>query len=117
MGLCTPAFCGQAYIDFIIQWVQSADFHGCAFINASAEYSAQSAPPHVLASQHKQQVLNYLQGICAHAGLTQPSAVAMQLFVIGEGLIVTSQVSGFAPAMLPAIHEMVAVLCGASPRE
>lgn len=107
----------QAYIDFIISWVQSADFHGCAFINASAEYSAQSAPPHVLASQHKQQVLNYLQGICAQASLTQPSAVAMQLFVIGEGLIVTSQVSGLAPAMLPPIREMVAVLCASSPRE
>ncbi|MQT56686.1 TetR family transcriptional regulator [Pseudomonas sp. FSL R10-0399] len=107
----------QAYIDFIICWVQSADFHGCAFINASAEYSAQSAPPHVLASQHKQQVLNYLQGICTQAGLTQPAAVAMQLFVIGEGLIVTSQVSGLAPAMLPAIREMVAVLCASSPRE
>ena len=33
----------QAYIDFIIQWVQSADFHGCAFINASAFSNADPA--------------------------------------------------------------------------
>ena len=62
-----------AYIEFIAAWVQEPDFHGCAFINASAEYSGQTDPPHILAKQHKQQVLAYLEEICTDAQLSSHS--------------------------------------------
>lgn len=101
----------QAYIDYIANWVESSGFNGCAFINASAEYSAHAAAPHLLASQHKKEVLAYLEGVCSQAGLNQSPQVALQLFIIGEGLIVATQVSGISPERLSAAREMVALLC------
>nr|WP_319528087.1 TetR/AcrR family transcriptional regulator [Pseudomonas laurentiana] len=96
-----------AYIDFIATWAQSADFCGCAFINASAEYSSPDDPPHLLAKQHKQQVLAYLEAICTEAQFKHPSVAALQLFVIGEGLIVTCQVNGASTAFIEAARGMV----------
>lgn len=105
-----------AYIDFIAAWVQEADFHGCAFINASAEYSAPTDPPHRLAQRHKQQVLDYLEVICRDAALQQPSRIARQLFLIGEGLIVASQVNGPSQAIIASAREM-ALLVTTNARE
>ncbi|EIK52432.1 TetR family transcriptional regulator [Stutzerimonas stutzeri TS44] len=102
----------QAYIDFIASWAHEPDFHGCAFINATAEYAGPDEPPHVLARQHKEQVLAYLQEVCARAGFRQPTAAARQLFLIGEGLIVTCQVGGVSQEMIDSARRMV-VLTGA----
>ncbi|MBC8996330.1 helix-turn-helix transcriptional regulator [Pseudomonas sp. N40(2020)] len=99
-----------AYIDFIAAWVQEPDFHGCAFINASAEYSVQTDQPHILAKLHKQQLLTYLEEICTHAKLKQPSSAARQLFLIGEGLIVTCQVNGSSKDVIDAAREMTLML-------
>lgn len=95
-----------AYIDFIEAWARSEDFHGCAFINASAEYADASEPPHVLARLHKQKVLVLLEGVCREAGCRQPT-MAGQLFLIGEGLIVASQVSGVQASLFEAARELV----------
>lgn len=101
-----------AYIDFIAAWAQEPDFHGCAFINASAEYSEQTDPPHILAKLHKQRVLAYLEEICTDAKLKQPSLAAMQLFLIGEGLIVTCQVNGPSEDVINSARDMVLMLTG-----
>lgn len=96
-----------AYIDFIAAWAREPDFHGCAFINAAAEYAEAAEPPHVLARQHKEQVLAYLEKVCARAGFRQPLAAARQLFLIGEGLIVACQVGGASQEMIDSAREMV----------
>lgn len=96
-----------AYIDFIATWTREPDFHGCAFINAAAEYAEAGEPPHVLAGQHKEQVLAYLEKVCARAGFRQPLAAARQLFLIGEGLIVACQVRGASQEMIDSAREMV----------
>ena len=101
-----------AYIEFIAAWVQEPDFHGCAFINASAEYSGETDQPHILAKQHKQQVLAYLEDICTDAQLKQPFLAARQLFLIGEGLIVTCQVNGPSEEILDSARDMVSMLTG-----
>ncbi|WP_394238506.1 TetR/AcrR family transcriptional regulator [Pseudomonas anguilliseptica] len=101
-----------AYIEFIAAWVQEPDFHGCAFINASAEYSGQTDQPHILAKLHKQQVLAYLKDICRDAKLKQPFLVARQLFLIGEGLIVTCQVNGPSEEVINSARDMVLMLTG-----
>jgi AcrR family transcriptional regulator len=99
-----------AYLDFIGAWVQQADFCGCLFINAAAEYSALSAPPHGQAQAHKQQLLQYLTQRCADAGFKQPAQTAMQLFVLGEGLIVSAQVQGPVPELLQASRQMAQLI-------
>lgn len=95
-----------AYIEFIAAWVQEPDFHGCAFINASAEYSDQAEPPHVLAKAHKVRILTYLESLCRQVGARQPDAMARQLFLVGEGLIVASQVNGASQAMIDDARAM-----------
>lgn len=95
-----------AYLDFIDRWTAQPDFHGCAFINAAAEYSPPALPPHQLAQAHKARLLTTLQDICREAGLSNPGEVAQQLFLIGEGLIVASQVNGHTPALAETAQRM-----------
>lgn len=99
-----------AYIDFLAAWVREVDFHGCAFINAAAEYAEANEPAHVLARQHKALVLAYLEDVCARAGLAQPSQAARRLFLLGEGLIVSCQVSGPSPELIDTAREMAGLL-------
>jgi AcrR family transcriptional regulator len=84
-----------AYIEFIQRWAASHDFHGCAFINASAEFSQVTSAPHAQAAQHKSDVQGYVMQLCQAADVKHPELVAMQLFLLGEGLIVSSQVNGY----------------------
>lgn len=112
MEPATDAQRPQAYIDFIAAWAREPDFHGCAFINAAAEYAEATEPPHVLARAHKEQVLGYLQDVCTRAGYREPQAAARQLFLIGEGLIVACQVGGAAQEMIDSARGMVGVLGG-----
>jgi len=95
-----------AYIDFIIHWVQEDDFYGCAFINASAEYAQANQPPHQQAAAHKKEICGYLASLCAAAGAKQAEAVAMPLYLIGEGLIVACQVQGHHPVLLDAARAL-----------
>lgn len=95
-----------AYIDFIAQWVQESDFCGCYFINASAEYSDLQAPVHQQANAHKQAVLHDLVAYCASAGATRAVAAAQALFLLGEGLIVSTQVMGTQPELIQMAQSM-----------
>ncbi len=103
-----------AYIDFIACWTREDDFHGCAFINATAEYGQQDAPPHRQAAAHKQEIRSYLQDLCAAAGARQPEAAAAQLYLLGEGLIVASQVQGYSESLAEAARELARTLCAAA---
>jgi len=95
----------MAYLDFLESWVKEADFHGCMFINAAAEYSAPADPPHLAATAHKKRVLSYLRRICEEAGLADPASLAAQLFVMGEGLIVVMQVMGYSPLLISSTRQ------------
>lgn len=99
-----------AYIDFIASWTQEADFHGCAFINATAEYGPSAAPPHRQAAAHKQEVRDDLTDFCAQAGASQPASVALSLYLIGEGLIVACQVQGYDTRLAAAARDAARLL-------
>ena len=98
----------QAYVAFLAHWGNEGNFCGCAFINAAAEFAEHSAGPHVLSKAHKLRVLNYLEVICAQAGAMDPATMAMQLFLIGEGLIVAMQTMGASALLLEAASKSVA---------
>lgn len=95
-----------AYIDFIAGWVREADFHGCMFINAAAEFAPLDAPPHRQAAEHKRQIQVYLQALCVDCAIDQPGRICEQLFLIGEGLIVASQVQGHDPSRIEAVQAL-----------
>lgn len=95
-----------AYIDFLERWARSGDFHGCAFINAAAEYADRDEPPHRLAHEHKLKVKAVLAQACSQAG-ANGEGVAEQVFLLGEGLIVASQVSGAQEMLFAAARRLV----------
>lgn len=100
----------MAYLDFLESWGKEADFHGCMFINAAAEYSDPAQPSHLAAAAHKERVLAYLVRICEEAELADAASLAAQLFVMGEGLIVVMQVMGHSPLLISATHKLLAQL-------
>ena len=79
-------FRGQAFKDL--------GFAGCAFINASGEFTDPDHPAHRIAKQHKQEIVDYLAKLCTKAGATDPETLAEQLALLKEGAIVTAHVRG-----------------------
>lgn len=96
-----------AYLDFLAAWGQESDFHGCMFINAAAEYAATSATPHIQAKAHKTRILEYLKQICREANVTESDQFALQLFLVGEGLIVSTQVGGYDEKIFQVAHQIM----------
>lgn len=100
----------MAYLGFLEAWGKEADFHGCMFINAAAEYSDPGNAAHLAAKAHKERVLAYLEQISQQAGHADASALASQLFVLGEGLIVTTQVMGSSPEIIATTRKALSRL-------
>lgn len=98
-----------AYIDFIADWVREDGFHGCAFINAAAEFAEADAQPHQQAARHKHEIRTYLRNLCANAGARQPAIASTQLFLIGEGLVVASQVQGYDASLVDAARAVARI--------
>lgn len=99
-----------AYLDFLAHWGREETFHGCAFINAAAEFADHAAAPHAISKMHKERVLEYLRSLCMHANVADPEMAANQLFLIGEGLIVTMQVMGCNEQMIKVAAQAVVSL-------
>ena len=75
-------------------WFREKTFSGCMFINASAEFSAQDDPCHVICAEHKRLVRDYIQELAQQAGASNPRGLARQLNLLLEGAIVEAYVSG-----------------------
>ncbi len=68
-------------------------FAGCAFINATAEFGKPGDPVQRAAAEHKQLLLEFTRDLAAQAGAADPEALARDLMLLGEGAIVSAQVS------------------------
>lgn len=74
-------------------WFNSKKFSGCMFINASAEFSEQQNPIHMLCTEHKRLIRNYLKELAEQANVHDPDLLAQQLNLLLEGAIVEAHVS------------------------
>lgn len=83
-------FCGRAF--------EGLGFFGCAFINAAGEFKDPDHPAHRTAAEHKRLIVDYLEELCARAGVRDHAALAEQLALLKEGAIVTAQVRGMPEA-------------------
>jgi len=72
----------------------SADFNGCPFIRAVAEYPALDSPVHQAVVRHKQRGIDLLAGLLAELEVVQPETVARQISLLLEGAIVTAHTFG-----------------------
>lgn len=82
-----------ATFDALHDWVNSRDFHGCMFINASAEFLRPKDPVRTAAAEHKRLVLQYITDLADAAGFKDSRHLARQIFLLNEGVIVDAHVS------------------------
>lgn len=82
-----------ATFDALDEWVNSRDFFGCMFINASAEYLQRKDPVRTAAAEHKRLVLQFIAGLTEAAGFKDSQQLARQIFLLNEGVIVDAHVS------------------------
>ena len=83
-----------AVFDALEEWFARADFHGCMFIKASAEYAEHGDPIHAMAAEHQRLVLAELRDLAAAAGAPRPARLAREIMLLALGAIVATQVNG-----------------------
>jgi AcrR family transcriptional regulator len=74
-------------------WFHEKGFSGCMFINASAEFSSQQDPNHIISAEHKRMVREYIRDLAEQAGAKDPNVLSKQLSLLLEGSIVEAYVS------------------------
>ncbi|WP_447971363.1 TetR/AcrR family transcriptional regulator [Nitrospira sp. M1] len=83
-----------ALFDVLAEWFRSANFQGCMFINATAEYAQHDHPVHQASAEHKRVFRQYILGLTSDAGVANPEELTAQILVLMEGAIATAHVSG-----------------------
>jgi AcrR family transcriptional regulator len=90
----TPRERLHAVFDVVEQVIESDDFHGCIFVNVAMEFPLQHEPAHVLASESKRAIEDFVHAVAVKAGADDPRALAQELCLLIEGAYVTRHVSG-----------------------
>ena len=80
--------------DVLEAWLKQEGFFGCMFINASAEFTAQDDPIHMISAEHKRLMRDYIRELAVVAKANNPEQLAAQLNLLLEGAIVEAHVSG-----------------------
>jgi len=83
-----------AIFDALDSWFHSADFRGCVFVNASAEFGGPDDPIHRAAAEHKHAVGAFVRDLAADAGAPEPAKLAEDLMLLVEGAISLAHVAG-----------------------
>lgn len=81
----------ETYLKFISEWISEKDFHGCLFINASAEFHGSSEQINTQITQHKSKIRRILCEEMNKRQIKNAEHLANLLFLIGEGMIVAAQ--------------------------
>jgi len=90
----TPAGQLHALFDVVDQLIESDDFHGCIFVKVAMEFPLPHEPAHVLASQSKKTIEDFVHALSVDAGVSDPRGLAQELCLLMEGAYVTRHVSG-----------------------
>jgi AcrR family transcriptional regulator len=80
--------------DVVDSWFHQEEFYGCAFLNASAEFSNHDDPVHMEAAMHKKLMLGLFEKLAREAGAPDPRELAHQLDLLVSGAVVHAQVTG-----------------------
>jgi AcrR family transcriptional regulator len=84
----------RALFDAVENVLESENFRGCVFVNASIEFPLPHEPAHVAAARSKAAFERLIREIAARAGADDPAALAQELMLVMEGAYVTRHVSG-----------------------
>jgi AcrR family transcriptional regulator len=83
-----------AMFEIYDEWFQSADFRGCAFINAAVELADNDHPATAAITHHKRRARALIERLARDAGFADPTAVSEHLTLLMEGAIITALVEG-----------------------
>ena len=83
-----------ALFDVLGEWFEAADFRGCIFINAAAEYGDRANPIHIAVAEHKRLVEAYIADLTAAAGAQAPGQLARTLMLLMEGATALAHETG-----------------------
>ena len=84
----------RALFDAVENILESEQFRGCVFVNASIEFPLPHEPAHVAAAKSKAAFEQMVREIAEQAGADDPAALAQELMLIMEGAYITRHVSG-----------------------
>lgn len=90
----TPIGQLHALFDVVDLLIESDDFHGCIFVKVVMEFPLPHEPAHLLASQSKQTIEDFVHALSVDAGVSDPRSLAQELCLLMEGAYVTRHVSG-----------------------
>lgn len=79
----------QKLFDFIEEWISSPDYHGMAFLKASAEFPEESSAIHRLSAE---QFRVYLARLAEDAGVKDYEGLSLQLSLLIEGAMQAEQI-------------------------
>ncbi|KAA5836867.1 helix-turn-helix domain-containing protein [Saccharopolyspora hirsuta] len=79
-----------AVFDALADRFEAEDFRGCASINTMVEMADPSSPAHQVAAEHKEKVIDYLDGLLAAEGKARHRELAEQLMLLIDGANVTA---------------------------
>ncbi|OAI56773.1 hypothetical protein AYO47_08675 [Planctomyces sp. SCGC AG-212-M04] len=99
-----------AVFDVLDTWFNSADFKGCQFINAAAEFPNPHDPVHAVAAEYKRKHRDGFRDLAHHAGAPDPEAFADQFAALVEGTFILRQVHGrndAARVVRPAAESLI----------
>jgi AcrR family transcriptional regulator len=80
--------------DIVDEFCHGAEFNGCMFSNAAAEFPEPENPIHAAAVEHKRLFVAYLRTQAEAAGADDPTALADRLALLVEGVFATANVRG-----------------------
>jgi AcrR family transcriptional regulator len=84
----------RALMEVVKKVIESEDFHGCIFVNASMEFPLPHEPAHLLAAKSKHAIQDFVHQLAIEAAADDPQALAQELCLIMEGAYVTRHVTG-----------------------
>lgn len=95
----------------------SAQFRGCAFVNAGAEHADAAHPVRRVVAEHRARYACFFADVARDAGADDPQAVAAELMMLRDGAMVCGDVDdsrAVAPRLASAFTAVLAAHRGAA---
>jgi AcrR family transcriptional regulator len=91
-----PTAVGQlrALFDVVETFVESDEFHGCVFINASIEFPLLHEPAHQAAMRNRAEIVEMIHALAERAGAANAMGMADELCMLIQGAYIARQMTG-----------------------
>lgn len=86
-----------AFFDYHAGWFEDADFEGCLFSNAAAEFHDADSAARRAVAENKREVVRYLTRLAEQAGASEPAELAESLNLVLQGAVTMAYTVGRLP--------------------